>query len=163
MVSAACAAAGPVGQQSHAAVWCGAEKSPGPWKNDPFEKGPYRDLWPVRPSRIAEALDALRNVTVVSLSREKAANYLGSLPEGGNGNYYLVRSTVYAPRGASVEELYRLAQTPNFYVEWFAGNEADIVTWQPAPDVPAAATNFPLLLRASQPVSHVSVGCFAIR
>jgi hypothetical protein len=143
--------------------WCNLEPPPEPWRGDPFDQGAYRDIWPVRPGHIAEAVTALRDVPAIRLSRTKAESYVGSLPTGGKYHYYLVRGSVYAPDGASPDELFELAHSPMFFVQWLSHEDGiQIVTWQPALNVPSRATNFPLVLRGAKPISHVYGGCFSI-
>src|SRR5687768_1556864 len=105
LLLSSCAAAGAGETPRAPSLWCFAEQPPG--KSEPLIDAA---VLPVQKSRIARGLEALRERTFVPLDEATATAYLGSNQRAAEGRPYLVRGSVFAPQGASLDELDRLAR-----------------------------------------------------
>ena len=142
-------------------IWC--FQGPQPAIVNPDQARRDVDLRPVRSDRMAAAIRALRERSVVDLEIGRVAAWLPPHAPVPDGRYHLVRSTIFAPSKASAREMIRLTQNARFDVHWFAERgEMNIVTLQHSIPEGARERNIAMVLRTDLPVRHVFVACYPV-
>jgi len=140
------------------------------WCSEKFEEGPSRwerlsdtFIAPVRANRMAEAIMALRNHSVIEISAQSAASYV-DLPSVSDGNHiYLVRSGTAAPRDSSILQIEQDNNNLTFDLYWSEEmNYLDIVTIR-SMSVPYRTYDAAAVVITDRLISQVHVTCFAVR
>jgi hypothetical protein len=156
LIGCSCAtnASAPQGSSS----WCLQERY-----GEPLQELTGVGFWPVRRDDMAEAIFGLRERTAIELTPDRAARLggLASLPAG--ERYYLVRSSVFAPAGATLDQLLDAIPAATFHL-WSAGRgNVVMLTAQPGTIIGSRAQNIAMIVRTNVPVSNVTVACYALR
>lgn len=110
---------------------------------------------------MAGAVRALKEEAVIELTMGRAARLLDPVPLLAEGRYYLVRSSVYAPPGASVDELLDRSRTASYGLWVATTGDAVLLTAQPSTGSGFRAQNIAMIVRSNTAIPNLIIACYA--
>lgn len=115
----------------------------------------------VRHDRVSSLVNALRNKTLIPLSREEAETLVGRRYTGLGGNFYVVRSSVTTAPQATLKDSISLARSDVIHSAFWSSEDYSIAIFV-SQSVPGdrQATNLPVVFRTKLYVSRAYLGCF---
>lgn len=146
-----------IGGGQIAPAWCFAER---PAVEHVEAEG--AEVTPLSSGRMAAALAALRERTLVELTPAEVTDLLGSEAAGGNGRYYLVRAAVFAPAGTTIGGVEDVVRN-SFFRLLFDRREGTVVVMSltQAKGVPTEASNAAVIVRSPFALNHAYTACYS--
>lgn len=137
--SAGCVSAAAYSENAHS--WCYRGRYTGPLEE--ISRASFRSI---KPTRMMEAVEMLRELTVIKLTPRQVDRLVVDAPKSRYSRHYLVRASVFVPlKGASIEQMAQLSQK-TAYVLWYGNGHAVVLVAQPSDKKGARPQNVALVL-----------------